>query len=75
MFGIVDENKKFILLDENREILRTTALMLAKETESGFVPMFDEENVDENIVEYSESDIETSPNGDKYLVGFMPDAE
>lgn len=31
MFGIIDGNKKFILLDDNRERLRTTALMLAKE--------------------------------------------
>lgn len=31
MFGIIDDNKKFILLDSDREKLRTTALMLAKE--------------------------------------------
>ena len=31
MFGIIDDNKKFILLDEDQNKLRTTALMLAKE--------------------------------------------
>lgn len=31
MFGIIDESKKFLLLDEDRDTLRTTALMLAKE--------------------------------------------
>lgn len=31
MFGIIDENKKFILLDSDRDRLRTTALMLAHE--------------------------------------------
>lgn len=31
MFGIIDENKKFILLDADRDTLRATALMLAKE--------------------------------------------
>lgn len=40
MFGIIDENKKFILLDDNRDTLRTTALMLAKEVEV-VVPDFD----------------------------------
>lgn len=33
MFGIIDENKKFILLDSDHDKLRTTALMLAKEIE------------------------------------------
>ena len=33
MFGITDDNKKFILLDEDHDKLRTTALMLAKEVE------------------------------------------
>ena len=31
MFGIIDENKKFILLDSDHDRLRTTALMLAHE--------------------------------------------
>lgn len=31
MFGIIDENKKFILLDDNRDTLRTTALSSTKE--------------------------------------------
>lgn len=70
MFGIIDENKKFILVDENRDILRATALILLKQTENGFVPMFDKNSVDEAIKEYSESDIEIAYNNDKYLKGF-----
>lgn len=31
MFGIIDDNKKFILLDEDQNKLHTAALMLAKE--------------------------------------------
>ena len=42
MFGIIDENKKFILLDTDRDTLRTTALMLAKEIEE-VVPDYDED--------------------------------
>lgn len=90
MFGIIDENKKFLLLDDDRERLRITALMLAKEevsdvdevmldgeviVEQGkkhFVPMFDEETVDEAIAEYAEEDIEIAYNGDKYVKGFAP---
>ena len=71
-FGIVNDNKKFILLDEEREKLRTTALMLAKETENGFVSMFDEDTVDEAIAEYAEEDIEVAYNGEKYVKGFAP---
>ena len=90
MFGIIDDNKKFILLDDNRDTLRTTALMLAKEetvivddfdedgeqigghTETHYVPMFDEETVDEAIKEYTDEDIEVAYNGDKYVKGFAP---
>lgn len=90
MFGIIDESKKFILLDSDHDKLRTTALMLAKEveetvpdydedgnvigkhTEKKFVPMFDEDTVDEAIKEYEESDIETAYNGEKYLKGYAP---
>lgn len=72
MFGIIDENKKFILLDSDRETLRTTALMLTKQTEDGFVPMFDDETVDEAIVEYADDDIETAYNGEKYVKGYTP---
>ncbi len=90
MFGIVDENKKFILLDDDREKLRTTALMLAKEetvvvedfdeddnkigehTETHYVPMFDEDTVDEAIAEYAEEDIEIAYNGEKYVKGYAP---
>lgn len=72
MYGIIDENKKFILLDDNRDRLRTTALMLSKETEDGFVPMFDEDTVDEAISEYEEADIETAYNNDKYVKGYAP---
>ena len=71
-YGIIDENKKFILLDESRETLRATALMLAKETENGFVPMFNEDTVDEAIKEYNESEIEISYNGEKYVKGSAP---
>lgn len=72
MFGIIDDNKKFILLDDDREKLRATALMLAEETEDGFVPMFTEETVDAAIAEYTDEDIETAYNGDKYLKGYAP---
>ena len=72
MFGIIDENKKFILLDSDHDTLRTTALMLAKQTEDGFVPMFSEDTVDEAIAEYADSDIEIAYNGDKYVKGFAP---
>lgn len=72
MFGIIDENKKFILLDSDRETLRTTALMLTKQTEDGFVPMFTEETVDEAIAEYADEDIETAYNGEKYVKGSAP---
>lgn len=90
MFGIIDDNKKFILLDEDRDTLRTTALMLAKEetvvvddfdeegnkigehSETHYVPMFDEDTVDEAIKEYADEDIEVAYNGDKYVKGFAP---
>ena len=90
MFGIIDDNKKFILLDEDRDKLRTTALMLAKEVEvvvpdfdennekigehtiTKYVPMFDEDTVDEAIKEYVEEDIETAYNGEKYVKGYAP---
>lgn len=90
MFGIIDENKKFILLDDDRDRLRTTALMLAKEetfivedfdedgnkigehTETKYVPMFDEDTVDEAIKEYADEDIETAYNGEKYVAGYAP---
>ena len=90
MFGIIDDNKKFILLDDNRDTLRTTALMLAKEveevvidydeddkqigehTEKHYVPMFTEETVDEAIAEYTDEQIETAYNGEKYVKGYAP---
>jgi len=72
MFGIIDDNKKFILLDDNRETLRTTALMLAKQTEDGYEPMFTEETVDEAIAEYADEDIEVAYNGEKYVKGYAP---
>jgi len=90
MFGIIDDNKKFILLDSDHDRLRTTALMLAHEEtvivvdydeegneigqheETQFVPMFTEETVGEEIVEYAEADIETAYNGEKYLKGYAP---
>lgn len=90
MFGIIEESKKFILLDSDRERLRLTALMMDKEidvivpeydydgeqtgehTEKRYVPMFDEDTVDEAIKEYEESDIEIAYNGEKYLKGYAP---
>lgn len=90
MFGIIDDNKKFILLDSDHDKLRATALMLAKEveevvpdydedgeqigehTETRFVPMFNEDTVDEAIAEYADEDIETAYNGEKYVKGFVP---
>jgi len=72
MFGIIDDNKKFILLDEDRDALRTMALLLVKNTENGYVPMFDEDTVDEAIKEYADEDIEVAYNGEKYVKGFAP---
>lgn len=90
MFGIIDENKKFILLDIDRERLRFTALMIDKEievivpeydeegeqtgehTEKRYIPMFDEDTVDEAIKEYADEDIEIAYTGDKYLQGYAP---
>ena len=90
MFGIIDESKKFILLDDNRDKLRTTALMRVKEetvvvedfdeddnkigehSETHYVPMFDEDTVDEAIKEYADEDIETAYNGEKYVKGYAP---
>ena len=90
MFGIIDDNKKFILLDSDHDKLRATALMLSKEevitvvdydddgneigqhSETHYVPMFDEDTVDEAIKEYADEDIETAYTGDKYLQGYAP---
>ena len=72
MFGIIDENKKFILLDSDHDKLRGTALMLAQETEDGYVPMFNEDTVDEAIKEYDESKMELSYTGDWYIKGYAP---
>ena len=89
-YGIIDDNKKFILLDSDHDKLRMTALMLSKEEIVGiddydedgnvigthfitrYVPMFDEDTVDEAIAEYADEDIETTYNGEKYLKGFAP---
>ena len=51
MFGIIDDNKKFILLDGEHDKLRATALMLAKEVEI-VVPDYDEEG--EQIGQHTE---------------------
>lgn len=90
MFGIIDENKKFILLDSDHDKLRMTALMLAKEevvtvvdydddgneigqhSETHYIPMFDEDTVDEAIKEYDESEIEKSYDGSDYMKGYAP---
>lgn len=90
MFGIIDESKKFILLDADHDKLRGTALKLAKEEteivedfdldgnkigehpETRYVPMFDEDTVDEAIKEYEEYEIETAYDGEKYVKGFAP---
>lgn len=70
MFGIIDKNKKFILIDENRETLRNTALMLS--INYNFGPMFQEDNIDDVIQEYTKADIETGYDGDTYIKGFAP---
>lgn len=44
MFGIIDDNKKFILLDSDHDKLRTTALMLAKEVDEVVIDYDDEGN-------------------------------
>lgn len=90
MFGIIDDNKKFVLLDSDHDKLRMIALMLKKEevvtvvdydddgneigqhSETHFVPMFDEDTVDEAIKEYDESEIEKSYDGSDYLKGYAP---
>lgn len=90
MFGIIDNNKKIILLDNNYEAVRNTVLMLTKKetiivpdynaeeqqigehNETYYIPMFDEETVDEVIKEYADEDIEVAYNGDKYVKGFAP---
>lgn len=90
MFGIINEDKRFILLDDDREKLRVTALMLAKETtavvqefdeggnrtgehtETKYVPMFDEDTVDDAIKEYGIDDVEKAYTGDTYLKGYAP---
>lgn len=90
MFGIIDENKKFLLLDADRDTLRATALLLAKEieivvpdydedgkqigehTETKWEPIFTEETVDEAISEYTDKQIETAYNGEKYVSGYAP---
>lgn len=41
-------------------------------TEKRFVPMFDEDTVDEAIKEYADEDIEIVYTGEKYLKGFAP---
>lgn len=51
MFGIIDESKKFILLDSDHDKLRATALMLVKEIEE-IVPDYDEDG--EQIGEHTE---------------------
>lgn len=90
MFGIIDESKKFILLDSDHDKLRATALMLAKEiteivpdydedgkqigehSETHYEPMFTEETVDAAISEYTDEQIETAYNGEKYVAGYAP---
>ena len=72
MFGIINEDKKFILIDKNRDILRETALMLTKEQDGIYIPMFTEKAVDEFIKEYDNDDIEIAYTGEKYIKGFAP---
>ena len=90
MFGIIDDNKKFILLDSDHDKLRTTALILVKEvtetvidydedgkqigehSETHYEPMFTEETVDAAISEYTDEQIETAYNGEKYVKGYAP---
>lgn len=90
MFGIINEDKKFISLGEDRENIRIGALLSRKEetiivpdydeegqqigkhSETRYVPMFDEDTVDEAIKEYDESEIETAYNGEKYVAGYAP---
>lgn len=90
MFGIIDDNKKFILLDSDHDKLRATALMMAKEvtkfvieydedgkqvgghSETHYEPMFTEETVDAAISEYTDEQIETAYNGEKYVAGYAP---
>lgn len=68
MFGIIDENKKFILLDNDYSKLRMTALGLLKDG----VSMFNEDTVDEAITEYADEDIETTYDGKNYVKGYVP---
>lgn len=73
MFGILDENNKFILLDTDRDTLRTTALMLAKEVEE-VVPDYDEKG--EQIGEHVEKHYEpmfTEETVDEYIDEYEED--
>lgn len=72
MFGIIDENKKFILTDKNRDILHRTALMLVKNQDGIYIPIFTEKTVDESIKEYTDDDIEIAYTGEIYIKGFAP---
>ena len=44
-YGIIDDNKKFILLDSDQDKLRSTALMLAKEIEVEITDFDENENI------------------------------
>lgn len=50
-YGIIDETKKFLLLDEDREKLRATALMLSKEV---LITVPDYDEADQQIGEHTE---------------------
>ena len=45
MYGILNEENKFILLDTDRERIRVTALMLSKE--ESYVDEIEDDHVDE----------------------------
>ena len=45
---------------------------IGEHIEKKYVPMFDEDTVDEAIEEYANEDIEIAYTGDKYLQGYAP---
>lgn len=45
---------------------------IGEHSETHYVPMFDEDTVDEAIAEYADEDIETAYNGEKYVKGYAP---
>ena len=70
MFGIIDENKKFILLDADNDTLRSTALILAKEVKEVISDFDDEGNKIGEHVEKHYEPMFTEETVDKAIVEY-----